>query len=497
MENEGKILINDKENLNRHTAYDALPETIKEYSNRVAYNTKLMFAELIKRKIYPDYSSLNKENLEVIYKAVQYFDIGFAFKVGGVKNKSILPVKHVNYGGDVFFADIKSRDDFKALTAEEKRLRTLAKDVATYHHEQWDGKGYPLGLRMEEIPITARICSLCLGFEELTNGKKINIIDRYSAINKLQSLSGTKYDPELVELMLDILPTLAVKGDPQVVTEPKITLEEEKVEEAKKEEKPEEIIKEQPLTDDNEDGSNKKRKASRPVELLFSPVQDLKLKKMECFKTTLVINDRYYGAMKPVLYASVAEKTGKMTELVLIGIEQAIEFIKLADKYEVQHGGVLFRLYPSVVEKPKNLLKVINAVKKSEIDPSKLIFEIPESTMASEDERIKANLDLIRFNKIRIAITDFGVSYSSLSKISELEFDYLIIGHNFIKNITVNSKYGGIVRSIVDLVKNIGVKEICEKVQSVEQLEVLKKIGCRLIEGPVIGELLNKKEELS
>lgn len=497
MENEGKILINDTVNLNRHTAYDALPETIKEYSNRVAYNSKLMFAELIKRKIYPDYSSISKENLEVIYRAVQYFDIGFAFKVGGVKNNSILPVKHVNYGGDVFFADIKSREDFKSLTPEEKRLRTLAKDVATYHHEQWDGKGYPLGLKMEEIPITARICSLCLGFDELTNGKKINIIDRYSAINKIQSNSGIKYDPELVDLMLDILPSLAVKGDPQVVNEPVIVFEEEKVVEEIKEPKQEEIIKEQPQVIDNDVDSKKKRKVSRPVELLFSPVKDLKLNKMVCYKTTLVINDKYYGAMKPVLYSSVAEKTGKMIDLILLGIEQAIEFIKLADQYKIQHGGVLFKLYPSIVEKEKNLLKVLKAVKNSEIDPSNLIFEIPESSMASEDERIKANINLIRFNKIRIAITDFGVSYSALSKITDFEFDYLIIGHNFIKNVTINSKYGGIVRSIVDLVKYIGVKEICEKVQSVEQLEVLKKIGCRLIEGPVVGELLTLKEALS
>ena len=507
MEKEERILINDKVNVDRLTAYDALPDAIKEYSDRVAYNSKLLFAELLKRKVYADYNDLNRDNLNIVYEAIRYFDIGLAFKLEGIKSEKVLPIKHVTIGGDVFFSDIKSRDDFKALSSYEKKFRFFAKDAATYHHERWDGKGYPLGLKMEEIPISARICTICFAFEQLTNGTTVNMVDRYSAIKEIKALSGIQFDPQLVDVMVDILPILAVKGEVYSFDD-MFVFEEEQADKPKEEETEESKDQIDLPKEEEKPNADKelekvaevikpKRKASRPIELLFSPVKDIKTNNVLYYKSTLVINDRYYGAMKPVLYANIAEKTGKMIELSMIGISQAIEFIELVELYNIKHDGLFYKLYPSIVEKERNLLKIINAVKKSAIDPKNLIFEISETTMASDDEKVKKNIALIKQHGFRIAICEFGEEYSSLSKLGDLDFDFLMIGHKFIKNITTSSRTSGVVRSLADLVKNIGAEEICENVRSMEQLEVLKKIGCRRVEGPIVGELQSYKEIIS
>ena len=105
---------------------DILPDDIKEYSERVAFNSKQLFAELLKRKVYSDYADLNIENLNVIQEAVKYFDIGFAIDSQKLKENygnKIIPVEHVTIGSELFFFDVKKREDFLSLSIEERNLR--------------------------------------------------------------------------------------------------------------------------------------------------------------------------------------------------------------------------------------------------------------------------------------------------------------------------------------------------------------------------------------
>ena len=90
------------------------------------------------------------KHIEHIYEIVKYFDIGLAFKdEKTIFPDKIVPIFHVKKGAAVFFADIKKREDFKNLSDYEKFIRRVAKEVAYYHHERWDGKGYPEGLKKE------------------------------------------------------------------------------------------------------------------------------------------------------------------------------------------------------------------------------------------------------------------------------------------------------------------------------------------------------------
>ena len=64
MENENNnSTINNTKIVDRHTAYDALPDNIKDYSERVAYNSKLIYAELIRQKIFSEFGDVTKDNI--------------------------------------------------------------------------------------------------------------------------------------------------------------------------------------------------------------------------------------------------------------------------------------------------------------------------------------------------------------------------------------------------------------------------------------------------
>ena len=88
---------------------------------------------------------------------------------------------------------------------ENERYLRFAKDMALYHHEKWNGEGYPYGLSGKEIPICARIMTVADVFDALCSErsyKKAYPIDR--AFEILEESKGSHFEPCLVDLMYEI-----------------------------------------------------------------------------------------------------------------------------------------------------------------------------------------------------------------------------------------------------------------------------------------------------
>ena len=88
-------------------------------------------------------------------------------------------------------------------------LFQLASEVAMYHHEKYDGNGYPEGLSGENIPESARIVALADVFDALTMRRPYK--EPWSdedALKEIQQCSGTHFDPTVVDIFVDIFPKL-------------------------------------------------------------------------------------------------------------------------------------------------------------------------------------------------------------------------------------------------------------------------------------------------
>ena len=83
------------------------------------------------------------------------------------------------------------------------------------HHERWDGRGYPAGLKEEAIPLAARVICIVDYFDALTSDRPYHkAVSLDAAIVVLQQEAGTALDPQLVELFVNILPSLAAEIEP-------------------------------------------------------------------------------------------------------------------------------------------------------------------------------------------------------------------------------------------------------------------------------------------
>jgi putative two-component system response regulator len=93
-------------------------------------------------------------------------------------------------------------------------LLTLAHQVALYHHERWDGTGYPTGLKGEDIPIESRIAAICDVFDAVTSSRPYKKAWSVEDATKLiKQGAGTQFDPRLAGLFIELIPQVVVIKD--------------------------------------------------------------------------------------------------------------------------------------------------------------------------------------------------------------------------------------------------------------------------------------------
>ena len=89
--------------------------------------------------------------------------------------------------------------------SESKRLNEIAKYVL-YHHERWDGDGYPEGLKEENIPLISRIITVADAYSAMTSNRAYrDALTREEAINELKKNAGKQFDPEIVDIFVEII----------------------------------------------------------------------------------------------------------------------------------------------------------------------------------------------------------------------------------------------------------------------------------------------------
>ena len=108
---------------------------------------------------------------------------------------------HAALGKDILDKAIK--------TVEGENYLSEARNMAAYHHERWDGKGYPEGLKGEEIPLSARIMAVADVFDALTSKRVYKpAFSMEEAFEIIREGQGTQFDPKCVEVFLEAVPDI-------------------------------------------------------------------------------------------------------------------------------------------------------------------------------------------------------------------------------------------------------------------------------------------------
>ena len=117
------------------------------------------------------------------------------------------------------------------------------------------------------------------------------------------------------------------------------------------------------------------------------------------------------------------------------------------------------------------------------IDASLLHFEITESAAMQNSQQQLGSLQALRNLGSRILIDDFGTGYSSLSYLKHLPIDTLKIDRAFVRDMASDANDAAIVRAIVGVAKSLGLALVAEGIESAEQLDCLRRLGCECGQG--------------
>src|SRR6202011_3112092 len=131
-----------------------------------------------------------------------------------------------------------------------------------------------------------------------------------------------------------------------------------------------------------------------------------------------------------------------------------------------------------------NLLQTIReALQAADLDPRFLEVEITESAVMSDPEESIAILEKLSRMGVIVSVDDFGTGYSSMSYLRRFPIDKLKIDRGFINEMLSKPDDASIVTAIVSLAHSLRLKVVAEGVETLEQLELLRSLGCDKYQG--------------
>ena len=127
--------------------------------------------------------------------------------------------------------------------------------------------------------------------------------------------------------------------------------------------------------------------------------------------------------------------------------------------------------------------------------PSKYIeLEITESVIMTDISRAMDSIIKLQTMGIKVSIDDFGTGYSSLAYLRDLPIDKIKIDRSFIKEVASNNSDLTIVKSMIDLSHGLGKRVLAEGVETIEQLDLLRQLGCDAVQGYFINRPLPEEK---
>jgi diguanylate cyclase len=187
----------------------------------------------------------------------------------------------------------------------------------------------------------------------------------------------------------------------------------------------------------------------------------------------------------PDKFIGAAEDSG---QIVAIGAWVLRESCRVAAGWHRRYGTVV-----SVNVSPRQLREtdfgatVLDALRSSALPPQALILEITEGVLVDSGlvtEQAIGHLSMLRSHGVRVAIDDFGTGYSSLAYLRDLPIDHLKIDRSFMPAPGVADPAARtLVKAIIDLATGLRLSTIAEGVETAEQVELLRELGCERAQG--------------
>jgi diguanylate cyclase (GGDEF)-like protein/PAS domain S-box-containing protein len=204
------------------------------------------------------------------------------------------------------------------------------------------------------------------------------------------------------------------------------------------------------------------------------------------------------GLMLPDDFIPIAEETGLIISIGGLTMREACRQAKeWQERYPSEPPlSVCVNLSAGQVRHPGLLQDVSSTLRESSLEAGSLILEITEGALLKDMEMLETIFRALKALGVRLAIDDFGKEYSSLSCLNRLPVNGFKIDGSFVESLGEDPTNTTIVEAVISLAHSLGLEVTGEGVESAEQLEHLRRMGCDLVQGNhLAGPLLSEEVE--
>lgn len=195
------------------------------------------------------------------------------------------------------------------------------------------------------------------------------------------------------------------------------------------------------------------------------------------------------GEILPSEFIPVAQELGLLEEIGEFILERACSEIKPFDNLRLA-----VNINPEQFSQDGFVNQVKRVLKKTGFEPSRLEFELGQNLLVSKSEKIKSDLKALRSLGVRIALDDFGTSYSSMFFLREFKLDRIKLDRNFVSNMRYEKDGDEIIDNMIGLGSTFGDRLTIEGIETEEQLNAVQQNGSNDLQGFLFSKPLTLRE---
>jgi len=230
------------------------------------------------------------------------------------------------------------------------------------------------------------------------------------------------------------------------------------------------------------------------LELYYQPVVQTATERITGFEALLRWNHPKHGFISPAKFVPIAEDAGL---IVTIG-EWALRTACQDLAHWPSDVRVAVNVSPLQFANPALPAMVTSALAGAGVEADRLELEITESVFLGDDTGTEAMFRSLKGIGVRLALDDFGTGYSSLGYLKRAPFDKIKIDQSFVRGATQpGSRNGAIIASIVSLAEALGMETTAEGVETLDELDLVRMLGCSHVQGYIYERPLSAENTAS
>ena len=234
--------------------------------------------------------------------------------------------------------------------------------------------------------------------------------------------------------------------------------------------------------------------ANGALELFYQPVVHTHTERITGFEALLRWNHAEKGFISPAKFIPIAEDTGLIAAIGEWALRKACQDLATWP----ENVRVAVNVSALQFANPALPSIVMSALAHAQVDAGRLELEITESVFLNNDAGTDAMFKGLKGLGVRLALDDFGTGYSSLGYLKTAPFDKIKIDQSFVRGATQpGSRNGAIIASIVSLAEALGMETTAEGVETLDELDLVRMLGCSHVQGYIYERPLSAPNALA